>query len=88
MENANGFDARLDYISARVLARPLAANERLIAHRAYTDFEHYYSAHPEDARKFLDDGERKPDPSLAPSEHAALSMLTSQLFNLDEVLNK
>jgi hypothetical protein len=88
MENAIGFDARLDYISARVLERPLAANERLIARRAYNDFERYYSAHPEDARKFLDDGERKPDPSLAPSEHAALSMLTSQLFNLDEVLNK
>jgi hypothetical protein len=88
MENATGFDARLDYISARVLLRPLAASERLIAHRAYTDFERYYSEHPEDARKFLDDGERKPDPSLAPSEHAALSMLTSQLFNLDEVLNK
>ena len=88
MENAMGFDARLDYISARVLARPLSANERLIARRAYDDFERYYSAHPEDARKFLNDGERKPDPSLAPSEHAALSMLTSQLLNLDEVLNK
>jgi hypothetical protein len=88
MENAIGFDARLDYIAARVLARPPAANERAIARRAYDDFERYYNAHPEDARKFLDDGERKTDPSLAPSEHAALTMLTSQLLNLDEVLNK
>jgi hypothetical protein len=88
MENAIGFDARLDYIAARVLGRPLAASERLIARRAYDDFERYYSAHPEDARKFLDDGDRKPDPSLPPSEHAALSMLASQLLNLDEVLNK
>ena len=71
-----------------MLARPLAANERAIARRSYNDFEHYYSAHPEDARKFLDDGERKPDPSLAPAEHAALTMLTSQFLNLDEVLNK
>jgi hypothetical protein len=88
MENAIGFDARLDYIAARVLARPPAANERAIARHAYDDFERYYKAHPEDARKFLDDGERKTDPSLAPSEHAALTMLTSQLLNLDEVLNK
>jgi len=88
MENAGGFDARLDYISARLLARPLNAGERLIARRAYDDFEHYYAAHPQDAGKFLDDGERKPDPSLAPSEYAAWSMLTSQLLNLDEVLNK
>jgi hypothetical protein len=88
MQTSAGFDARLDYISARVLIRPLDAGERLIARRAYTDFEHYYSAHPEDARKFLDDGERKPDPSLAPSEQAALTMVASQLLNLDEVLNK
>jgi hypothetical protein len=88
MQNTSAFDARLDYISARVLARPLADNERQIARRAYADIERYYAAHPDDARKFLDDGERKPDPSLAPSEHAALTMLTSQLLNLDEVLNK
>jgi hypothetical protein len=88
MENDTSFDARLDYIASRVLARPLAANERVIARHAYDDFERYYAAHPEDARKFLDDGERKPDPSLVPSEHAALTMLTSQLLNLDEVLNK
>ena len=88
MENAIGFDARLDLIASRVLARPLAANERAIARKAYDDFEHYYSAHPDDARKFLDDGDRKPDPSLAPSEHAALSMVASQFLNLDEVLNK
>ena len=88
MQNTTAFDARLDYISTRVLARRLAANERLIARKAYTDFERYYSTHPEDARLFLDDGERKPDPSLARSEHAALTMLASQLLNLDEVLNK
>jgi hypothetical protein len=88
MESAIAFDARLDYIAARVLGRPLAANERAIARRAYDDFERYYREHPDDARKFLDDGERKPDPSLAPSEHAALTMLASQFLNLDEVLNK
>jgi mono/diheme cytochrome c family protein len=88
MQSTSAFDARLDYITARVLARPLAASERLIARHAYTDIERYYSAHPDDARKFLDDGERKPDPGLAPSEHAALTMLASQLLNLDEVLNK
>ena len=88
MENTIGFDARLDYITARVLARPLGANERQMARRAYSDFERYYNVHGEDARKFLDEGERKPDPSLAPGEHAALTMLASQLLNLDEVLNK
>ena len=88
MENAIGFDARVDLIASRVLQRPLTAGERLIARHAYDDFERYYSGHPDAARKFLDDGERKPDPSLTLSEHAALSMLTSQFLNLDEVLNK
>jgi hypothetical protein len=88
MQNAIGADARLDFIASRVLMRPLSANERAIARKAYDDFDHYYSAHPEDAHKFLDDGDRKPDPSLAPSEHAALTMLTSQFLNLDEVFNK
>jgi hypothetical protein len=88
MEETTGFDARLDYISTRILARPLEANERVVAHKAYSDFEKFYDAHPDDARKFLDDGEHKPDPSLSPAEHAALSMLASQLFNLDEALNK
>jgi hypothetical protein len=88
LENTNGFDARLDYITARILARPLAASERTIARAAYSGFEQFYNAHPEDARKFLDQGDRKSDPSLPPAEHAALTMLTSQLLNLDEVLNK
>jgi hypothetical protein len=78
MQDTSAFDARLDYMSTRVLARRLAANERLIARKAYTDFERYYGTHPEDARLFLDDGERKPDPSLARSEHAALTMLASR----------
>jgi hypothetical protein len=86
--NTNGFDARLDYITARVLARPLAANERAIARTAYNGFAQYYDARPEDARKFLDQGERKSDPGLPSAEHAALTMLASQLLNLDEVLNK
>jgi hypothetical protein len=36
----------------------------------------------------LNQGERKPDPALAPGDYAAMTMLTSQLLNLDEVLNK
>ena len=54
--------------TSRVLARPLTAERAAIARRSYEDFERYYGAHPEDARKLLDDGERKPDPrSPAPN---------------------
>ena len=88
MENGSTFAERLGYLSSRILIRPLTPDEQRIARKAYDDFERYYSAHPDDARKFLDDGERKPDPGLPAAANAALTMLASQLFNLDEVLNQ
>jgi xanthine dehydrogenase iron-sulfur cluster and FAD-binding subunit A len=88
MQTAAGFDARLDFITTRVLARRLGARERAIARRSFDDFARYYAAHPEDAAKLLAGGERKPDPALPRAEYAALAMLTNQVMNLDEVLNK
>jgi mono/diheme cytochrome c family protein len=88
IENGLTFADRLSYLSSRILIRPLTSDEQRIALKAYDDFERYYSAHPDDARKFLDDGERKGDPGLPAPTHAALTMLASQLLNLDEVLNQ
>ena len=82
------FEDRLDAISTRILSRPLAAPERLIARKAYADFQKYYDAHPDDAHKLLSTGERKPDPALPAAEYAAFTMLTNQMLNLDEALNK
>jgi hypothetical protein len=36
----------------------------------------------------LNEGERRPDPALPQADYAAMTMLTSELLNLDEVLNK
>jgi len=88
MENGLTFAERLSYLSSRILVRPLTPEEQRIARKAYDDFERYYSAHPDDARKFLDDGERKGDPGLPAATNAAFTMLASQLLNLDEVLNQ
>jgi hypothetical protein len=88
IENGLTFPERLSYLSSRILIRPLTPDEQRIARKAYDDFERYYSAHPEDARKFLDDGERKGDPGLPAATNAALTMLANQLLNLDEVLNQ
>jgi len=88
METVPGFDARLDFIALRILARPLGVEERRIARKSFDKFQQYYAAHPEDAARFLDQGDHKPDPGLPPGDYASLAMLTSQLFNLDEVLNK
>ena len=88
IENGLTFAERLSYISTRILIRPLTPDEQRIARLAYDDFERYYTAHPEDARKFLNHGDRKSDPSLPAATHAALTMLASQFFNLDEALNQ
>jgi len=48
----------------------------------------YYKDHPEDARKLLGFGESKSDPGMDIQRLAAWTMLTNELMNLDEVLNK
>jgi hypothetical protein len=88
MEAVADFDARLDFMSIRLLARTLTAAERRISHRTFEDFRAHYEENPEDAAKLLSDGERKPDPALPPADYAAMTMLANQLMNLDEVLNK
>jgi hypothetical protein len=88
MQSTADFDARIDFLSMRLLARPLTLKEKTIARRSFDRYRAYYQAHPEDATKFLNEGERKPDPALAPDQFAAMTMLASQLMNLDEVLNK
>ncbi len=82
------FASRLNYVSMRLLARPLNVKERVIARSAFDDFRRYYEDHPEDAGKLLSEGEHKSDPALPKADYAAMTMLTNQMMNLDEVLNK
>jgi len=88
MEAAAGFDGRLDYLTLRILSRPLKVAERTVAKKAFDGFRAYYESNATDAEKLLSVGDRKRDPSVPLADHAALTMLTNQLMNLDEVLNK
>jgi hypothetical protein len=82
------FNRELDFVALRLLARPVTDSERDIAKRAYRDYKNYYGSHVEDARKAVSAGESKPDAKLAGPELAAMTMLASQMMNLDEVLHK
>jgi hypothetical protein len=86
--NATTFDTRLDVVTERVLARPFRPEEIAIAQSEYNDLLKYYRAHQDEAVKLLDVGESKRNVSLNPAEHAAWTMLTNQVMNLDEALNK
>ena len=84
---AEGFDARLDYMTGRLLARPFDGRERSAVEGSYRRYMRHYDAHPDDARRLLAVGASQPSPGPA-SEVAAWTMVANQLLNLDEVLNK
>ena len=88
LQSTTGYDARVNTMAERVLGRPLTLAEGRIVKKAWSDFRSHYESHPADAKKLLTVGERTGDPSLDPAEFAAFTMVTNQLFNLDEVLNK
>lgn len=87
-EAGEGFDARLDFITQRVISRKMSDRERQICRTSLNDFAATYSASEEEAKKLISTGASKPDATLPPAELAAWTMLASQLMNLDEALNK
>jgi mono/diheme cytochrome c family protein len=89
MRNAgDGFEARLDYMTTRLLARDFVERERSVAKGSYEAFLDRYRANPGDAGALLAVGDSEPDGALPAVESAAWTMLASELMNLDEVLNK
>ncbi len=87
-EGGDDFDLRLDYVTTRVLARGLAQDERVVAKRAYDGFLDLYRADVDLAMTLLSGGDSPFDQAIPAAESAAWTLLTSQLMNLDEVLNK
>ena len=80
--------ARLDFISTRLLARILAEPERKLALETYASALAVYKADAKEAQSMISNGETKADPALDIPELAAWTLVSSQLLNLDETLNK
>jgi hypothetical protein len=87
-EGGDKAEQKIEYIARRLLARPFAPEESKVVQASLTDLLAEYKAKPEEAKKLIADGETKADPKIDPSELAAWTMLTNELMNLDEVLNK
>jgi mono/diheme cytochrome c family protein len=81
-------DARLEFITQRLLARTLRPEEARVVHDSLASLAAYYQSHPGDARALVAVGESKPDARLDAPTLAAWTMLTNELMNLDEVLNQ
>ncbi len=82
------FDQQLDALTMPLVSRRFEVREREAAKRAHRDFLRFYDGKPEEGQKLVAQGESKADPSIAPAELAAMTMLANQLMNLDEALNK
>jgi hypothetical protein len=81
-------DARIDYLARRLLARSFRAEETAAVQTSLKDLEDFYKSHTDDAKQLIAVGEAKADPSADPTKLAAWTMLSNELLNLDEVLNK
>ncbi len=88
LSGRGNLDREVNFLTSRLLARPLDARERAIVHRSYRDYLAYYDTHADAAGKLLTGGESKPDPRISKPEFAALTMVANEVMNLDEVLNK
>jgi mono/diheme cytochrome c family protein len=88
LKSAPSDDARIGFVSARVLARPFRPEELTVVKETLADLRREFAAKPAEAKKLIAFGERKADPSLEASELAAWAMLCNQVLNLDEALNK
>ena len=84
----NNFDAQLDYLSERLVTRRFSEAEREVSRAAYRDYLRYYDSNPAMAKKLISTGESAVNAKLPAPELAALTMLSNQLLNLDEVLTK
>lgn len=81
-------NARLNFVSARVLSRPFRAEEIAAIEPVLKDLLAYYQGHEEDAKKLIATGESKPDAGVDPVQLAAWTMIVNEVLNLDEALNK
>lgn len=84
----NEVGGQFEFIAQRLLARPFNEKEVEVLRSSYRDYLRYYDSNPADAKKLIATGASKPDETLPPPEFAALTMVASQVMNLDEAVTK
>lgn len=88
--NPNGTDnvARLQWIAARVLSRPLRGEELGVLQSSLNEVSAYYQANQEAAKELLAVGATRSSEEINPSELASWTMTVNILMNLDEAITK
>ncbi len=88
LKSGDNPDARLDFITKRLLARKLRPAERELVMENLKNSRKIIEKNPDSPAKIISEGESKADPTLDPLELAAWTITTSQILNLDETLTK
>jgi mono/diheme cytochrome c family protein len=78
----------VDYLVGRVLGRAPNEKERSVLMAASKDFSAHYGKSPEEAKALIGVGESKPTATIDAPVLAAWTMVSNQVLNLDEALNK
>jgi len=81
-------ESSIDFIVRRLLSRPLRPQEMTVVAASLAKLSAYYQAHPDLGAQLLAVGESKADGTIEPAKLASWTMLTNELMNLDEFLNK
>jgi Protein of unknown function (DUF1553)/Protein of unknown function (DUF1549)/Concanavalin A-like lectin/glucanases superfamily/Planctomycete cytochrome C len=87
-EGGEKAEQKIDFIAKRLLSRSLTAEELAVVQAGLNELIAEYKSKPEEAKKLIAVGDSKADAAVDPSALAAWTMLTNELMNLDEVLNK
>jgi len=81
-------EQRIQYLSELVLSREPSPQMKSVLQRSYEEMEKHYTADPKAARDLIAVGEKRSDPAIPGPQLAAWTMVVSEMFNLDETLNK
>ena len=81
-------DQRIKYLSDLVLSHDPSPKMEAVLQQSLSQMEQHYTADPAAAKDLIAVGEKPRDPAIPPPELAAWTMVVSEVFNLDETLNK
>ncbi|MFD0893604.1 DUF1553 domain-containing protein [Luteolibacter ambystomatis] len=88
LEKGSTFDARLDFITSRLIDRPLKAEERKVVKTTFDRLFANYTSKPDEAKQLLATGATAAPAQLPAPELAAWTVVSSQLMNLDETVTR
>jgi Protein of unknown function (DUF1553)/Protein of unknown function (DUF1549)/Planctomycete cytochrome C/Concanavalin A-like lectin/glucanases superfamily len=79
---------RIRYLSELVLSHDPSPQMASVLEQSLTQMQQHYAADRKAAHDLVAVGEKPHDPAIPPPELAAWTMVVSEVFNLDETLNK